>query len=403
MADVYDYIDTTGLVVPDTSVIQEDVENEYKAEFGSDLDVSPSTPQGMLIVAEVLSRVALVNNNAALANQINPDIAGGIFLDSIMALTGIQRTPASRSIVTCELTGVAGTVVPAGSQAQTAAGDLFELAANVTLASSAVTAQFQSVETGPILAASGTLTTIVSNVLGWESVTNPADADQGQTTQSDVAARRYRRNTLAAQGSSLAIAMSAAVYQVEGVTSLSFRENIASTQEVIDGVTMEPHSIYMCVDGGLDLGVAEAMTSKKSGGCDYTNGASSTNISQAVTVEGSGQVIDVLFDRPDDVSIDVEITVEALGSTVADPVTAVKDAITQYASGELSDEPGLQVGTNVSPFEIAGSVVRQYPSLYVSICEIKKSSGPTFAPTEIDIDVWERASIAAGNITVTVV
>ncbi|MHC5543543.1 baseplate J/gp47 family protein, partial [Singulisphaera rosea] len=96
----YQYLDATGVIVPDTSSLLADVQSEYQAVFGADLIVTPDTPQGVLITAETLARTEVVNNNAALANQINPNIAGGVFLDAILALTGMQRTPASPTVVT---------------------------------------------------------------------------------------------------------------------------------------------------------------------------------------------------------------------------------------------------------------------------------------------------------------
>ena len=73
MADVYNYINTTGLIVPDSSEILTEVQNEYVAAFGADLQVNnPNSPQGLLINAETQARIAVANNNATLANQINP-------------------------------------------------------------------------------------------------------------------------------------------------------------------------------------------------------------------------------------------------------------------------------------------------------------------------------------------
>src|SRR5277367_2945438 len=119
----YQYLDATGVIIADTSSLLADVQGEYQSVFGADLIVTPDTPQGVLITAETLSRVAVVNNNAALANQINPNIAGGVFLDALLALTGMQRTPATPTVVpNVSLTGVPGTVIAAGALAATSAG-----------------------------------------------------------------------------------------------------------------------------------------------------------------------------------------------------------------------------------------------------------------------------------------
>ncbi|MBP3932282.1 MAG: hypothetical protein J6D44_00175, partial [Pseudomonas sp.] len=96
MAD-YNYIVSTGVIVPDTASLRSEVEAEYKSVLGADLPVTPETPQGVLITAEVESRDGMVRNNAELANQINPDIAGGVWLDAIWALTRGKRRGATRS------------------------------------------------------------------------------------------------------------------------------------------------------------------------------------------------------------------------------------------------------------------------------------------------------------------
>ena len=85
--DNYEYINPTGLIVPETSTLLLEVQNSFKDVFGSDLVVTPDTPQGVLITLLTLVRAAVVNNNAALANQINPNKAGGVFLDAILGLS----------------------------------------------------------------------------------------------------------------------------------------------------------------------------------------------------------------------------------------------------------------------------------------------------------------------------
>src|ERR1700710_2603675 len=106
----YEYLTQNGVIVADTAALLADTQGEYQSVFGADLVVTPDTPQGVLITAEALARAEVVNNNAALANQINPNIAGGIFLDAIMWLTGMQRTPQTKTLVPeVILFGVEGT------------------------------------------------------------------------------------------------------------------------------------------------------------------------------------------------------------------------------------------------------------------------------------------------------
>lgn len=397
MAD-YQYLNNTGVVVPDTSDILTTVQNEFRTAFGNDLVVDPSTPQGVLITAETLARDAVVRNNAALANQINPNVAGGTFLDAIWALTGGQRTKATRSTVTATIAGVPGSIVPAGARASVGAGgDEFELISTVVIGSTgSVNGFFQSVEFGPIAAPVGALASIVTPVLGWETVSNSAAALLGTATQSDVAARRARRNTLALQGVSLPEAITSAVYATEGVKSLSFRENVTSAAATIDGVLMDPHSIYVCVDGGTDQDIAAALLQNKSLGAGW-NGSVTVN----VTEQASGQVYTVKFDRPTEITILAKVYVR-VGAVTGDPAAIVRDSVMQYVNGEMDGEDGWTVGTDASPFELAAAINSGAPGLFVTKVELAEQSTGVYSTDTISIAIFEKAVTAAGYIQVFV-
>lgn len=396
MADTpYDYIEPTGVIVPDTSALQTQVQEEFQAAFGTDLIVTPDTPQGLLITGEVLARKGVVENNAALANQINPNIAGGLFLDAILALTGVQRTPQTRTSVTgVTITGVAGSIIPEGSQAKTAAEDIFATASAVTIPSGGTTTvDFYSMDYGPIPCALHALDTIVSGVLGWETVDNDSDSATvlGTTTQSDQVARAFRQNTLAYNGISLAEAITSALYAVEGVRSLFFQENVAATTATINGITMVSHSVYACVDGGTDLDVGAALLENKSSGAAW-NGDTTVTITEA----SSGQPYTVKFDRPDQIDILVRVT------TSNGNADNIKQAIVDYATGAISGEAGFVVGADVSPFELAGAITVEYPQYYISKVEISLSSPIAYQTTPIVIAVDEIAHTQISFVTVVI-
>lgn len=395
MAD-YQYLNNTGVVVPDTSDILKTVQNEFRTAFGNDLVVDPSTPQGVLITAETLARDAVVRNNAALANQINPNVAGGTFLDAIWALTGGQRTKATRSTVTATIAGVPGAIISAGARASVGAGgDEFELISTVVIGQAgSVNGFFQSVEFGPIAAPVGALDSIVTPVLGWETVSNSAAALLGTATQSDVSARRARRNTLALQGVSLPEAITSAVYATEGVKSLSFRENVTSAAATIDGVLMDPHSIYVCVDGGTDQDIAAALLQNKSLGAGWNGG-----VTVNVTEQASGQVYTVKFDRPTEITILAKVYVR-VGAVTGDPAAIVRDSVMQYVNGEMDGEDGWTVGSDASPFELAAAINSGAPGLFVTKVELAEQSTGVYSTDTISIAIFEKAVTAAGYIQV---
>ena len=398
MAD-YKYIDTTGVIIPDAATLQAEVEGEYKAVFGQDLIVTPNTPQGVLITAEVSARSGVLQNNAAVANQINPNLAGGVFLDAIWALTGGARLPATYSIIPgVSLLGLPGTVIPAGSQASLSDGTLFASVSTVTLdAFGNGSVDFQAVEAGPIAANPGALNQIVTAVLGWDTVTNATAATVGRSLESDLASRLRRKNTLSLQNVALPEAITSGLYATKNVRSLTFRENYTKLDATIDGIFLLANSVWACVDGGLDADIAQTLLNHKSLGAGW-NGATVVN----VTDPASGQVYPVKFDRPTAVPIKTRVTVRNLSSLV-DVQTAVIDAIVSYAAGLQEGEPGFVVGASVSSFELAGAVNRAAPGVYVQNCEISLVTPTSWVVGQISIALNQIATIIPGNIEVIIV
>lgn len=394
----YDYITETGVIVPDTSTLLAEVENEFKTALGADLVTAPNTPQGALITAEVIARAGVAANNAKLANQINPNLAGGTFLDAIWALTGGQRLAATRSVVPgVALTGLPGTVIPSGSQASIADGTLFESVSGVVLdALGQGSVDFQAAETGPISVNPGALNQIVTGILGWDGINNPTAATLGRDEESDLASRQRRRNTLSLQNVALPAAITSALYDTPNVRSLTFRENTTDVSQVIDSVTLLPHSIFVCVDGGTDLAVAQALLANKSLGCGW-NGTTTVNVTDPVTA----QVYPVKFSRPTLVPVQARVYVRNIGA-LTDVLDAVRQAVIDYTLGLLPGEAGFVVGASVSAFELAGAVARQVSGVYVQKCEISLLTPTVWSTNEIAIQIDQLATIIAGNIQVFV-
>lgn len=71
------------------------------------------------------------------ARQLLPDTADPEYLEQHCALRGITRKPATRATGTLTLTGRAGAVVPAGTQARDVSGVLYRSTAGVTLSGAA--------------------------------------------------------------------------------------------------------------------------------------------------------------------------------------------------------------------------------------------------------------------------
>ena len=397
---VYNYVVSTGVIVPDTSNTRQEVEEEFRGIFGQDLIIDPESPEGQWIDAETTSRQSVARNNASLANQINPNLAGGPFLDAIFSLTDGQRNPATRSTVQCTVTGSAGIVIPSGSRARTDDGDVFRLANDAVIPTSGTleSVSFVADETGPVQAGAGTLTNIIESVLGWETITNPTAATLGRNLQSDSQARISRNRELALLGQSTPQAVISRVSEVEGVNSLAFRENITDSTQLIDGITLVEHSVWVSVEGGTNNDIAMALLDSKTAGANW-NGTTSV----MVTEPTSGQEYTVLFDRPTTINMLVRVTIRNL-ETIENPISSIRNIIIRYSQGLIEGEEGFTVGRDVSPFEISGAIAREAPSVFITLVEVAmKQDTPSYQSTNFPIALDQIAAIEdSTDITVVI-
>ena len=394
----YTFTTSNGVFVVDTAGLQDEVIAEFKAAFGADLVTTPDTPQGVLITAETLARVGALTNTALIANQINPNVAEGVFLDAIWALTGGRRVPATKTRVTgALLTGVAGAIIPSGALAAVStSGEQFALVSSVLLdiAGQGV-GDFLAVNTGQIECNPNTLTVVVTGAIGWETVTNPTAGAGGSAVESDELSRRRRRVTLALQGVALGEAIYSGLNELPDTKSVSFRENFTNAPVVIDGINLVAHSMWACVDGATDDDVAKVILNKKSLGCDM-NGATSVPIVDPIT----GQTYTIKFDRPTPVPVMCRVFVKNTGG-IGDPITVVKQAILNYAAGLVNSENGFTLGTSVSSFELAGAINFVAPTLFISQLDVALLSGSPVWLNLLSIGIDEKATINESNIVVT--
>jgi hypothetical protein len=401
---LYTYVNSTGVIVPDTTDLLTEVQSEYTGALGNILNLDSSTPQGALIASETLARSAVVKNNALLANQINPNQAGGMFLDAIAALTGLGRisqTFSTYSSVT--INGVPDTYIPQNTQGETANGDLFYTVSGVFLSATGnATVSMSAVNAGPVAAPAGNLT-LVSGVLGLETIVAPLAGTLGQYGQSDISFRALRRQTLALQGISLSEAITSALRALPGVIGVQFYDNYTAAPVTIDGVTVAANSTYACVDGGTASQIAKTYVQNKTGGGGFSGGTVTP-----YTEPYSGQVFEVAYDVPTLVPFLIRVTCKQ-GSFTGTLISAVSNAVVAFANNTVAQNTptdlgivGFVVGGNVSPFEIAGAIQAQCPGVYIQKVEVTTVAANNYVTTEVDLNINQKATVTAGNIDVVV-
>jgi len=397
----YNFVAETGVIVADTSDTLIAVQGDWQKALGEDLPLDASSPQGILITAQTATRTAVQLTNAQIANQINPNLARGIFLDALCAFLGLKRAAATYTTVNnVTLAGLVNTGIPAGARAKTVAGDIFVLQTGVTLNSAGIGyGTFAAQSSGPVLCDSNTLTLPVDVVLGWETITNDQSVSStttlGTLQQSDASLRALRNNTLALQGISTPQAQVSGLYALTGVTSVAYLENVDASTEVINGITLTGHSIWACVDGGSDADVAASLLKNKTDGAGW-NGATVVPTLESA----SNQTYQVKFDRPTYSLIYGQLTIKQgtySGNLSQDAPTAVYN----YSKGAIDGFSAWGIAMDVSPFAIAAAITEACPGCKVTGCSIGTVPG-SLTPVDITIAQNARAITTTTAFTVTV-
>lgn len=389
MSTNYIYLDNNGVIVTDTADIKDTVQQEFKNALGENLSLEDSTPQGRLIDMETDARVAVIENNAMIANLFNIRMAFGISLDALGANFGVERIAASSSSVVATITGIGGTVIPEGSQASTQSGYIFYAENDITIPEGGTTtATFLSLEKGEIPCPVGSLSKIIDGTFGWETITNNAAAILGVNKESDES---YKARIIAGlfSGNSLLGDYESALSKVENVNSSFVYDNGKGEAITYDTVTIKPHSVYACVDGGNNNDVAQALFNVKSGGSDW-NG----NTTVSVIDETYGGVYSVSFQRASEVQIYCQVNIDIGTASTANPIDAVTDAVNTYINK-------LKVGADVLPFQIAAYIDDNVSGIKITNLQIGTSAG-SLSTSDIIIRINQVAKIQTANITVVI-
>lgn len=416
----YNYLLDTGVIVEDTSTVLTDVQGEWQTALGANINVDAATPQGTLITADTLARTNVMRQNAELANNFNPNLSQGTFLDAMCALLGITRGVNQSTVATgVTFTGNGVTAVgpiPAGSRVQTANGDIFVTTAPVTIPSSGsiTTVALQSQASGAIPLPVGTLT-ILDGYVGWASasITGGTVVTLGTLAYTDGQLRNMRLQQLAMQGIGSSAAIQAAVLAVNGVTSCKVIENNTGATGAVQGVTFtKANAMWVCVAGTFsNAALAAALYGAHNGGCPWDFGSAGMGnqlTGLQATDPATGMTYAVLATTPILYDGYVQISVHQ-NNNVASPASAVQNAIVAYATGQEDGEVGLTVGASLSAYEIAGAVARQLPGMYVKSCSVATVTHGSAAPSggayvqEVVVQPYQQVLLPSGNIIVTLV
>jgi len=392
-----------GISAEETSVIRENIRQEWKNAFAVDpslppLDTNAETPAGQLIDGETALASEKDNEILFVANQFNPKNAVDAWQDALAAIYFIKRKIALPTYVTCQAVGAYGTVIPYGAIVQDTNGYTYMNTSPATInASGQATLYMRCTELGAIEAASGTLTKIITTVPGWDSVTNAAAGVTGREKESQAAMESRRVQSVAKNSHGSVASLFGAIADINNVSALLILENTTNSDKTEKGVTIGGHSVYISVYGGEDNDIARAIYNKLDGGCG-TNG--NTLVTYNPASDNAEDQPDMLYkyyiERPTTVSTAIVVTVSDAETTTL--TNAIKQAVVENFNGNSSFRR-VKMGDTLYASRFYADVIKAGVNKLEKI-EIKYPSTAS-ASDSADIDADEIPTISASDVTVT--
>lgn len=383
----------TGFSSPAEADVLAGVQADFNAAFGGNLSANLETPQGQLASSETALIGAANDLFALVVNQVDPAYSSGRMQDAVGRIYFIERIPAQATTVQALCVGASGVLIPSGSLAQAADGNLYACVAGGTIpASGSIMLPFACLITGDIGCPAGTLNMIYRQVPGWDTITNPADGAIGRDVESRAAFEARRSASVALNAIGVFPSIRAAVLAVDGVTDAYVTENSTSSPASTGGVTIPAHSLYVAAVGGTDADVATAIWRKKNPGCGYTGNT-------AVTVQdtNSGYTAPypsyaVTFTRPTALPIAFVVTLANSAAVSSNAVALIQNAIIAAFQGEDGGDRA-SIGSTVYALRFVSAIATL--GAWARIISITVNGG-----ADVTADIDQIPTVSASGISV---
>lgn len=369
-----------GFVNTNRTTIYNAIADRLVAAFGSHFDTSEESPDGQVIgvVADLAKQCLDIAEEGY--SQYNPNTAYSTGLDQIVILNNVERFINTPTTVTLVLDGVSGTNVSAGSKVKEENDNVFTLNDNVVLPAS-VTAT--CTVTGAITIAANMTWTIVDEVTGWNSVTNPEAGYTGIDYEQDTALRARRANSTIINGTGPIDAIYSGLAKL-GLEFITIIDN--DTEEDIDG--QPPGTIQVIVKGGTPSEIALAIYREKGTGI-RTYGVTS----QTVT-DSNGYPKVIKFSRPTNTTVYATVNMKRLKGSSNDSATLVQTACIDYINK-------TKIGDIIVWSDLLGYIASAVDLVSIKSLFIGRTANPTLSE-DVDLVSDEKAVATTTGVIVNV-
>ena len=261
-------VDSTGVHVQSLSENSDEYVALLRGQLGDDLVGAAETADGQLAGVAALKLSEVSERISASHNATSRERAVGTQLDDFWSPLDVRRLTGSRTQVTARLTGTTGTRVPADSLAATASGDQFRATTEAQIVVGGTLVEMEAIAVGATMVAAGELSQVVTNISGWDGITNPSAAVPGRPQESDD---NYRISGIIRAGHSAIGTLDSirgALYEA-GVVGLNPQVHHDSVSVLVQNWFILPHGALMVVEGGTDLAVTRTLLTHRPMGMPY--------------------------------------------------------------------------------------------------------------------------------------
>lgn len=336
-----------GFVAPTESAILEARQSDLNAAFGGNLNPALNTPQGQIATSDTAIIADNYDQQALLYNSVDPAYASGRMQAAIGRIYFITRNPALPTVVQVTCTGLVNTPIPNGALVQDVNNNLYFCTAGATIPiSGSIVLPFSNLSAGPIPCPAGAIgdNSIYQAIPGWDSATNVDDGVLGENVESRAAFEERREQSVAKNARGTISAIQGAVLDVSGVLDAYSYQNDTASPVTVQGVTIAANSIYVCVSGGAEADIANAIWTKKSPGCGYTGNTSTTVYDNNSGYSAPIPSYTVTYQTPTPTPILFAVSLANNALVPADAATQVQNAIINAFAG-ADGGPRARIGS----------------------------------------------------------
>lgn len=323
-----------GFIAPAEPDILLAVKEEINAAFGGELNMADETPQGQLAVSQAAAIGNAYDLFVNLTQMFDPAYSYGRYQDALARLYFLERIPSRSTVVQATCIGLVGVAIPANSLAMDTTGNIYASLSDAVIGSDGTASvPFGCTLSGPIPCPANTLNVIYQAIVGWDSINNPGEGVLGRKAESrqDFEARRYA--SVANNSVGMLASIRGKVLQLDGVLDCYVTENVENSPQTVNGVTLNPKSLYVAVVGGDDDEVAQTIWRKKSPGCSYNGNTAVTVYDTNSGYQPPLPAYSVAFERPASLPIIFKIDIQNNPLILANSTELVQAAIIAAFAG----------------------------------------------------------------------